>query len=780
MAEAEAAIQCWSTAPATRPLARTSWPLLLRYEVAVLAAANGVQADSLGVYEHGPGQGGNTWWVITCTVERGDPAKTVEKRIRPLEPMALVYPAGKAGIIAPEIYSERSDFPRDLPHLNPVGPTCPASPCIAREGAQALYDRGGVTVVVNELVSWLTDAAAGTLERDGWDPAPVSGLFEVSADLAWLQEQAYQHGRRTPCRLQGLATLVFVERDTRLVHLYADLRTPGMSLAELTMHSPKRETVSDDGEREFRADVPWFLITGANNQPVSERLARQIDSESALHETSTEAGCSTELSQVLDEALPRLGARGYAHVCLLVGTWRPAPLIPDIPGLAQGRARHLELSACCARLISQAGRTVIDQVYPLRVVAAPTRSLMAQTSALDRVPEPCALIGCGALGAKLAEFLVREGISRLSLVDPDALAPHNLARHVLGRDSLGLPKAKELKRRLERISGRVGDLSCRARSARIDALDDKSLSEAVGQQTGWVIDATADLRAMRRLALSGQAQPVIRVELADEGKLGLLAAEGANRNPRLDDLQASLYQCALDRPEIAAWLQRDAGVPSVMVGVGCASATMRLPDSRVTLHAAAFMPSINERLTSGDSVPGGLGINHLDEAGRPLGWTWIEVPPFESVAVETSDAARAPWELRIHPTALQTIAAAADDARPREAGGYLYGRFDVGARVLTVVEAVSLPPLEATATRLTLPPAGNSARERQIVDYCGTALRCLGPWHSHPNGDASWSERDRLQARQFSQANTVTPQPAVMLIVAPASRRAYLILPETL
>jgi proteasome lid subunit RPN8/RPN11 len=778
MAEASSEIQLWSAEPEARLLPRHAWPLTLRYEVAVLAAADGVRADSICVYEHCAADGGGHRWVIACAIERDDPATTVEARILSVEPVALVYPAGEAGTIAPNIYSERFDFPRDLPHLNPVGVLTPASPCIAREGTQVLYDRGGITLVITELVSWLTDAAAGVLERDGWEPMPLWGTFELSADLAWFQETAFRHGRREACLLHGLGQLVFAERDGRLVNLYVNVQTPGKKLSDLVGHEPIRQVLTDGVEREgLRADVPWIFMAGSSNQPISRRVARELDSEEALRDAATMAHCNAELTRAFREILPRLREGFRIHVCLLIGTWRPAPLIPDIPGMAQGEARHCELSACCVKLGSHNGSPTIERVYPLRIVAAPSRTLLAQTSGLKREPASCALVGCGALGAKLGEFLVREGIAQLTLVDPDVLAPHNLARHSLGRSSLGLPKAKELKLHLERIAGVEPDLCCRARTMRIDQWDDKGLNEALGKQPRWVIDATADARAARRLVQSGQSRPVIRVELADDGKLGLMAAEGIHRNPRLDDLQATLYRTALDQPEVAVWLERDAGLAPAIVGVGCASATMRLPDSTVALHAASLMPSINTRLT-GDAEGGGLCINRLDSAGQPMGLVWVDVPPFESLRAEATSGDTEPWELRIHPTALETIGAATHAAHPREAGGFLYGRFDVRTRTLTVVEAVALQPLRATETELVLPPAGQSSREQEIIDCCGTVLYCVGPWHSHTTGDATWSGRDRAQAEAFARANSATPQPIIMLISSPADRKAYLILPE--
>lgn len=42
------------------------------------------------------------------------------------------------------------------------------------------------------------------------------------------------------------------------------------------------------------------------------------------------------------------------------------------------------------------------------------------------------LVGCGAIGGHLAGELVRSGVGRLTLVDPDLLRPENAYRHVLG------------------------------------------------------------------------------------------------------------------------------------------------------------------------------------------------------------------------------------------------------------------------------------------------------------------------------------------------------------
>lgn len=60
------------------------------------------------------------------------------------------------------------------------------------------------------------------------------------------------------------------------------------------------------------------------------------------------------------------------------------------------------------------------------------------------------VVGCGAVGGHLAFELVRAGIGRLTLVDPDLLLPENTYRHALGREFWGAPKVEALKVALER------------------------------------------------------------------------------------------------------------------------------------------------------------------------------------------------------------------------------------------------------------------------------------------------------------------------------------------
>lgn len=61
-----------------------------------------------------------------------------------------------------------------------------------------------------------------------------------------------------------------------------------------------------------------------------------------------------------------------------------------------------------------------------------------------------AVVGCGAVGARVAEHLALGGVGRLVLVDPEALHADNLFRHVLPGDAVRMNKAHALKIAFER------------------------------------------------------------------------------------------------------------------------------------------------------------------------------------------------------------------------------------------------------------------------------------------------------------------------------------------
>ena len=104
------------------------------------------------------------------------------------------------------------------------------------------------------------------------------------------------------------------------------------------------------------------------------------------------------------------------------------------------------------------------------------------------------LIGCGALGAPVAEMLVRGGLGSIVLMDGDALVAGNLVRHTLGVSDVGTNKARAL-------AGRLEDISV---DAEVEAYAESFPPNADGAQAriadcDVVIDCTGDYDLLRAL-----------------------------------------------------------------------------------------------------------------------------------------------------------------------------------------------------------------------------------------------------------------------------------------
>lgn len=62
----------------------------------------------------------------------------------------------------------------------------------------------------------------------------------------------------------------------------------------------------------------------------------------------------------------------------------------------------------------------------------------------EKVDARINIVGCGSVGATLAENLVRLGLTNLNLWDMDVVSPHNLANQIFRQQDIGHPKVEAL------------------------------------------------------------------------------------------------------------------------------------------------------------------------------------------------------------------------------------------------------------------------------------------------------------------------------------------------
>ncbi|MFG2875026.1 ThiF family adenylyltransferase [Streptomyces sp. NPDC048337] len=105
------------------------------------------------------------------------------------------------------------------------------------------------------------------------------------------------------------------------------------------------------------------------------------------------------------------------------------------------------------------------------------------------------LVGVGSVGSYLAEVLVRSGVGRITLVDPDRVEPANLGRSMFDSRDIGRNKAKATARRLKRVNRR---LQITVLKREVAALDNHSWLQRISDAQ-LVIAATDDNHAQDRL-----------------------------------------------------------------------------------------------------------------------------------------------------------------------------------------------------------------------------------------------------------------------------------------
>ena len=543
----------------------------------------------------------------------------MDGRIQRPEQVALWFADPVSNELSPpEVRADRIDFPRDIPHLNIVPDDEPVYLCLAREGISSLFSRGGMPALLRRVATWLRDAAAGQLDHDGWEPTPRFSDFNAVLDIGWFQRNT----RSTKASAAGSTlghALLFLEdkaEDGKSIHAQLVPRTK-------TFEKIWLEEGDDTGTLTRRHTLKslWFMAWGPRSRPTMERFTRPVATIADLHAFAAVAGCEDKVSVFLD-VICAPESKGQAKwFVVIVGTWRPKRLIPTIPGLAEGDFGKLDLSGFVLFISDKDGVRTVSSIYTLKRLSEANPDNLNRLAGYGVLPQNIVLVGAGALGSKIGAHLVREGAPNLKIIDFDRFAPHNIARHALGRDSLNFKKATELR---DLLTGIVKTASVVAHDLNVTNVPiGRFREDMTGHESGVLIDCTASMDVQRRLCRSDVVMKTAKVELADNGRIGFLLFEGRRRNPRVDDLKAMIPLLGCEIAEVSEWLNRGDEF-TVHTGMGCASASMPMSDSRVSLHAANFMATLGG-IVRGDNHPAGIGIAITDECGHLTKWAWKDV-----------------------------------------------------------------------------------------------------------------------------------------------------------
>jgi molybdopterin/thiamine biosynthesis adenylyltransferase/proteasome lid subunit RPN8/RPN11 len=363
-----------------------------------------------------------------------------------------------------------------------------------------------------------------------------------------------------------------------------------------------------------------------------------------------------------------------------------------------------------------------------------------------------AVLGCGALGAPIAEHCARAGAEMLFLADSDLVTPGILVRQPYTYLDIGSSKAYALTTRLQMVSPHVeveprhGDI--------LEILRDERFLRSFD----LVVDATASRSVGSRLELlrwsaDGTFPPVMSVMIGHDSRHGvatvsvpessgggidilrrLVVASGGDR--KLVDLVEDLFP---DPP------RTDVFQPEL----GCSSPTFRGSAVDLAVVGAQLFNGALTLLACGRSSGGALLptrtaiITGQATDLLPDGWSKRVQWPNDTVLLDPPSD----YQIRISPAAFagirHEIARAAGEDRDRETGGVLLGQVDPACRVVWVDETY-VPPEGVTASACALRLDTDAIRGHVLGrrQKSRTLVTFVGAWHTHPGASSLPSETD--------------------------------------
>ena len=660
--------------------------------------------------------------------------------IKSVEPIAVLFPFSGG---QPSVLSLRDDFP-DTPHQNWVPSGSPCALCIDdRPWAEARLTATGFDIGQRVLL-WLSRAARGELHDASQPPEPLFFASQLK-----LVVPAYALNTKEPVELMG-----FIRQES-----------PNIILA--------RETLSSD-------DLPTFTVLAFQAQPRDMTRLR--------HAPRTLAILAAELERyginLYDELKTRLrtwaglGAKEIrrsstrlAIVVVFQVTSGRQQRVNDIRafitheiageiGVVLGvlHTNRSEVGDTRAYMLAvpagePTGRDL--QIEPAQVHYGPSRKLAA-TIAGANAPDwrRGVIVGAGSLGSQLSLNLAREGRFVWTVVDEDHLLPHNLYRHAMFAEDIGVPKADALARKLG------GVLDETSNAIRCDVLDPKEsergqLHTALAE-ADIIIDASASVAVSRHLCdLPDMGARRVCVFFNPAGTSVTLLVESADRSINLRDLEAQHLRIVLTDSRVSS--QFGLNSPGERFSGACRALTNQIPASNAALLSAVAARGVADALATNKATASIWTLNASSE---------VQLVFHEGAPVaRTRDG---DWTVVHDEGLVSDLATLRHEKLPKETGGVLLGVVDISRKSIHVVHALREPEDSH---------GSETSFERGIVDLRDQVksamsatmqqVRYVGEWHSHPGESSAMpSPTDLAQLAWLRQSLETEGLPGLMAIVA--------------
>ena len=624
--------------------------------------------------------------------------------LKHIEPVVIAINKVNWNDITPFVFSDRPDFPFiKFPHINYEKGNYPPTFCLSREDIDDWYAEHTLKDYVDLVACWLRDAAKGKLmkltESDEFEPQRNHSMNYFLLRASYM-DSFLEHKKEPECHMYSIT----IHEDFPAIAYGNEQHEKLVSNAIGVRLYAGRDKVDDNWYTQYPA-----TLGDLHNHIQAYGYPLDLDG----------------LKDVCDETKKYV----YFQMALL----RPVKIIGKNTAI-----NYLCFRAKVEDLINMSQSAPVEEVSMIDFTDYTQAKYLSETpdSVFDK--HVC-ILGCGAVGSKIASHLHRSGIFCIDLVDTDSLMPHNVVRHALSAYKPGsflFNKADAMKTYLTEMFYDMPHDGIKSYNE--DAL--KFLTSESLDRIDIVIDATASVHVMYGMDTISfpDKTRIVRVALSEGGNVGVTYL-GINSKQPLADYYMEILRASITNNEVYNWLsiERKYSTENIRVGEGCHSNTMRISDDTISAHAALMSSAIRHIYEGGQSNRIILSFAHHDFPGSMKTRT-LPVKPYQQY-ICANDAT---WTVRIPEDLLAEIRLKAKIAGKKENGGYLFGHIDYKRRIIYPLNHFMPRDSNGTNSSFRLGTSGLKDFKKKIAQRCIGQVEYIGDWHSHPSCSLNMSVID--------------------------------------
>lgn len=677
-----------------------------KYNDIYIALKNNSQMSNIEIYKSSQFEG----VFISVIIKISIPSRGVYHNldIRKNENI-IIYSGRNYPLVAPSVMIAREDFPFSfVPHLNTGihgSKIDELNLCLYRGDIDEWFYKNGSMKFCDLINEWFSDLVNGTLiKHDGFESIRINNSIAVfEADFEQISKK--------------------IEADNKRGYYFLKI--------ENIRRTGYCRISSDEFLSSDESTLPCILIF--DNKNVDDcYFTSAVSKANDLSNFSSYSKLSHALSRFRSKFYNPRSEYSIANICVIMAVKRPQQVIGTFSCyefigflLPFDFAENPIVDDCSIGLAS--------------TIQSLNKNIAEKLSGTKYDKCSIAVIGCGALGSKIAMTLAKMGYIQQKLIDNDILLPHNLVRHeVTNSFYIGINKAHIMSYEINELLGKN----------EASFYQEESFISNVNYKDDFILDCTASERNLYWYLTSHiECSGYCRCEIFMDGKLGVSFFEGREHNPDIFDTRVSFFYHSMQDDLLQEiFKEQTDDYNEFHIGFGCSSDTMVLDEATISNHAS-IVPHILEKYRNIEE--GIVVINYFNKTDLVNNFVRkLKVCKFNTYDLESG------WKIHINEYVINSVCEFVNQSV--ENMGLWIGCIDNNLKRITVVDTY-IPPDNLRAENKVI--GGIQGVNKIIVSCekksCGI-IRYIGEWHTHPSGRAIPSELDKKTFAEISKLGKIS------------------------